>query len=90
MRHIVLNLVAAAALLASVGAAAAKDPLTLTDVQLDKATAGDTTNEVVFLVGISETDLSRLQAISDFAHGWLNSFPQPLPGLSATGLTAAP
>jgi hypothetical protein len=41
MRHIVLSLVAATALLASVGAAAAKDPVKLTDVQLDKVTAGD-------------------------------------------------
>ena len=47
MRHIAFNLLAATALLASVGAAAAKDPVNakdpvkLTDVQLDKVTAGD-------------------------------------------------
>ena len=40
MRHIVFSLVAATAFLASVGAAVA-DPVKLTDVQLDKVTAGD-------------------------------------------------
>ena len=38
----VLGLVAAVALLASVGIANAKGPVTLTDGQLDKITAGDT------------------------------------------------
>jgi hypothetical protein len=85
MRQIVFSLVAAAALLASVGAAAAKDPVKLTDVQLDRATAGDAANETAFLVGISETDLSRLQGISNLARGFfLNSAPQTLPGLTAT------
>lgn len=40
MRHIVFSLLAATALLAYVGAAVA-DPVKLTDVQLDKVTAGD-------------------------------------------------
>jgi hypothetical protein len=40
MRHKFFSLVAAAALLASVGAADAKGPVKLTDVQLDEATAG--------------------------------------------------
>ena len=89
MRHIVFGLVATA-LLASVGAAVAKEPVKLTDVQLDKATAGDTvnsTNETSFLLGLSETDLGRLLAISSFASSFLNSAPQ---GLTATGLTATP
>jgi predicted small lipoprotein YifL len=42
MRGKILSLVAAAALLASVGAANAKGPVTLTDNQLDKVTAGAT------------------------------------------------
>lgn len=42
MRSNVVSLLAAAALLASVGSANAKDPVELTDVQLDKITAGDT------------------------------------------------
>jgi hypothetical protein len=42
MRNNVLSLVAAAVLLASVGSANAKDPLKLTDVQLDEIVAGDT------------------------------------------------
>ena len=40
MRSNALCLVAAAALLASVGSANAKEPVKLTDVQLDKITAG--------------------------------------------------
>jgi hypothetical protein len=40
MRSKVLGLVAAAALLGSMGAADAKQPLKLTDAQLDMATAG--------------------------------------------------
>ena len=42
MRSNVVSLLAAAALLAFVGSANAKDPVELTDVQLDKITAGDT------------------------------------------------
>jgi hypothetical protein len=42
MRSNVLSLVAVAALLASVGSANARDPLKLTDVQLDEIIAGDT------------------------------------------------
>jgi hypothetical protein len=40
----VVGLVAAVALLASVGIANAKGPVTLTDGQLDKITAGDATS----------------------------------------------
>jgi hypothetical protein len=83
MRHIVLNLVAAAALMASVGAAAAKDPVKLTDVQLDKATAGDAAS-------LATTELSTLMAITNWTLGWLSGVPQPLPGLTATGPTATP
>jgi hypothetical protein len=43
MRRKFFSLVAAAALLASVGAADAKGPVKLTDVQLDEATAGAAT-----------------------------------------------
>jgi hypothetical protein len=42
----VVGLVAAGALLASVGIANAKGPVTLTDVQLDKITAGDSQTSV--------------------------------------------
>jgi hypothetical protein len=42
MRGKVVGLVAAAALLASVGIANAKDPVKLTDAQLDNVTAGGT------------------------------------------------
>jgi hypothetical protein len=41
MRNKGLSFLAAAALLTSVGAAYAKGPVTLTDDQLDKVTAGD-------------------------------------------------
>jgi hypothetical protein len=89
MRHVIFGLVAAAALVASIGAANAQGPVKLTDGQLDKATAGATTNasnDTAYLVGISTTDLGRLLAVSNWAVGWLNGVPQPLP--SATALTA--
>jgi hypothetical protein len=84
MRHLLFSLAAATALFASVGAAAAKDPVKLTDGQLDRATAGDTvnsTNETAYLLGLSETELSRQLAIASFATSWLNGVPQ---GLTAT------
>jgi hypothetical protein len=78
----VLSLVAAAALLASVDAANAaenaKGPVTLTDNQLDKVTAGAATNEVAFLTAISTADVNRLLAISNFTIGFLSGVPQPL------------
>ena len=79
----VLSLVAAAALLASVGAAEnaaakAKGPVTLTDNQLDTVTAGDAASQVAFLTAISAVDVSRLTAISNFTLGFLNGVPQPL------------
>jgi hypothetical protein len=87
----VLSLVAAAALLASVGAANAaenstanaKGPVTLTDVQLDKVTAGATaTNETAFLLANSTATLNRLLTITNFTLGFLNGVPQPLPALT--------
>jgi hypothetical protein len=87
----VLGLVAAAALLASVGAAnaaenaganaaaKAKGPVTLTDNQLDKVTAGDAASQVAFLTAISAVDVSRLTAITNFTLGFLSGVPQPLP-----------
>jgi hypothetical protein len=48
-----LSVVAAVALLTSVGAAYAKGPVTLTDSQLDKVTAGDAASLTTFVVGIS-------------------------------------
>jgi hypothetical protein len=76
----VLSLVAAAALLASVGVANAKGPVTLTDGQLDKVTAGDAASQTAFLVGVSTVELNRLVTLSNFAVGLLNGFPlAPLP-----------
>jgi predicted small lipoprotein YifL len=61
MRNTVLSFVAAAALLTSVGAAHAKGPVTLTDSQLDKITAGDATgvlNPLTFWVEVSQVELA--------------------------------
>ena len=91
MRSRVAGLVAAAALLASVGianadqATAAKDakgPVKLTDNQLDKVTAGDAASQTAFLVATSTAELNRLLAISNFTLGFLNGVPQPLPALT--------
>ena len=61
MRDKVLSLVAAAALLASVGGAYAKGPVTLTDGQLDTVTAGD--------------QLDSLLAITNFTIAFLSGVP---------------
>ena len=82
----VLGLVAAAALLASVGAAnaaenapaKAKGPVTLTDNQLDTVTAGDAASQTAFLLATSTAELNNLLAISNFTLGFLNGVPQPL------------
>ena len=83
MRNKVFSVVAAAALLASVGVANAKDakgPVELKDVQLDKVTAGaSSADQTAFLVGVSTTELNNLLAISNFTLGFLNGFPQALP-----------
>jgi hypothetical protein len=86
MRNIVFSLVAAAALLVSVGAAVAGGPVKLTDDQLDKATAGAATDDTSFLLGVSTAELGRLVALSDWTLGFLNGAPQPLP----TQLLSAP
>ena len=61
-----LSIVAAAALLTSVSAAYAKGPVTLTDGQLDKVTAGDAASETAFLLGLSTLELNGLLAVSNF------------------------
>jgi hypothetical protein len=81
----VLGLVAAAALLASVGvanaeenaAAKAKGPVTLTDNQLDTVTAGDAASQTAFLVATSTAELNRLLAISNFTIGFLSGTFNP-------------
>ena len=86
----VLGLVAAAALLASVGAAnaaenaaaKAKGPVTLTDNQLDTVTAGDAASQTAYLLSVSTNELNNLLTISNFTLGFLNGVPQPLPGLT--------
>jgi hypothetical protein len=90
MRYKVLNVVAAA-LLVSVGAAnahEAKGPVELSNVQLDKVTAGDaSTTEVASLLATSTATLNRLVTISNWTVGFLNGVPQaPLP-LSTFALT---
>ena len=70
MRDKVLSLVAAAALLAFVGGAYAKGPVTLTDGQLDTVIAGD--------------ELSSLLAITDFTIAFLSGVPLSPPTASAS------
>ena len=81
MRGKVLNLVAAAALLASVGAANApanaKGPVTLTDNQLDRVTAGDAASQTAFLLATSTAELNNLLAISNFTIGFLSGTLNP-------------
>jgi hypothetical protein len=92
MRGKVLSWVAAAALLASVGAANppanapanAKGPVTLTDNQLDKVTAGATAADLLafstatlnnLLANSNSTSpLNNLMAISSQTVGFLNGF----------------
>ena len=70
-----LSVVAAAALLTSVGAAYAKGPVTLTDDQLDKVTAGN----AAFLLALSEAELNALLTLSNF-------FLNPLSVISLPGV----
>ena len=58
MRSNALCLVAAAALLASVGSANAKDPVKLTDVQLDKITAGATQTSADMAAAIENVNVA--------------------------------
>jgi hypothetical protein len=89
MKSKVLGLVAAAALLTSLGAAnasenataKAKGPVSLTDNQLDTVTAGDAASQTAFLLSVSTTELNNLLAISNFTLGFLNGVPQPLPSV---------
>ena len=94
MRFKVLGIVAAAALLASVGAANAKGPVELQDVQLDKVTAGDSSGtDTASLVADSTTTLNRLLTISNWTLGFLNGVPQaplPLSTLLPSALPATP
>jgi hypothetical protein len=81
----VLGLVAAAALLASVGAANAAEnaganaegPVTLTDNQLDTVTAGDAASQTAFLLATSTAELNNLLAISNFTIGFLSGTFNP-------------
>jgi hypothetical protein len=86
MRDKVLSFVAAAALLASVDAAYAKGPVTLTDGQLDKVTAGDSASQTASLLAASTTELNNLLAISNFTVDFLNGVPlSQLPALPSIG-----
>jgi predicted small lipoprotein YifL len=61
MRNGLLSVVAAAALLTSIGAAYAKGPVTLTDDQLDKITAGTATgvlNPLTYWIEVSQVELA--------------------------------
>ena len=76
MRIKVLSVVAAAALLASVGVTHAKDPVTLTDGQLDKVTAGDSaSSQTAALLADSTAELNNLLAISSFTLKFLSGMP---------------
>jgi hypothetical protein len=81
MRDKVVGLVAAVALLASVGIANAKGPVKLTDVQLDKVTAGASTSasvaatqELNTLLAVTSQTLTNLTALSNFQLGFFNAF----------------
>jgi hypothetical protein len=63
MRRMVFSLVAAAALVASVGAADAQGPVTLTDVQLDKATAGSAYTAALSYAGAVNTAVGANLAV---------------------------
>jgi hypothetical protein len=80
MRDKVLGLVAAATLLASVGGAYAKGPVTLTDGQLDTVTAGDTLSSLLALTNFTIAFLSGVSLSSPSASGSL--------GGGATGTVA--
>ena len=63
MRNKGLSVVAAVALLASVGAAYAKGPVTLTDGQLDKITAGDATSVLTTSLLTYWVEASQLETV---------------------------
>jgi len=78
MSSSVVGLVAAVALLASVGIANAKGPVTLTDGQLDKITAGDSASILAsstqLLNTLVATSTNTVVALSGFTTNSLNFF----------------
>jgi hypothetical protein len=75
----VVGLVAAVALLASVGIANAKGPVTLTDGQLDKITAGDSTSSTLasstaLLNTLVAANTNTVVALNGFTTNSLNFF----------------
>ena len=74
----VVGLVAAVALLASVGIANAKGPVTLTDGQLDKITAGDSASILAsstqLLNTLVATSTNTVVALSAFTNNTLNFY----------------
>jgi len=78
-------LVAAAALLASVGIVNAKGPVKLTDVQLDKITAGATqtsvnvaaTQQLDTLLVLNTQTLNNLVAVNTAGASFFNAFLPP-------------
>jgi hypothetical protein len=80
MRRGLIGLVAGVALIASIGIATAKEPLKLTDGQMDSVTAGGTNPTVssaqtlANLVTISNNTLNNLLTISNNTLGFFNAF----------------
>ena len=75
----VVGLVAAVALLASVGIANAKGPVTLTDGQLDKITAGDSASSTLasstaLLNTLLAANTNTVVALNGFTTNTLNFF----------------
>jgi hypothetical protein len=80
MRRGLMGLVAGVALIASIGIATAKEPLKLTDGQMDGVTAGGTnpmvssTQTLNNLVTISNNTLNNLLTISNNTLSFFNAF----------------
>ena len=62
-----LGIVAAAALLASIGVAGAKEPVKLTDHQLDKVTAGASVTQVPVAAAIFSNGAGGLGGVNQFS-----------------------
>jgi hypothetical protein len=79
-RKVLVSLLAAGAMLASVGMVAAKEPLKLTDNQMDTVTAGGTnplvssTQTLNNLVTISNNTVNNLLTISNNTLNFFNAF----------------
>ena len=71
MRNKYLSVMAAAALVASVGVANAKGPVELKDAQLDNVTAGAAATSQTLLANSTAT-LNRLVTISNWTLGFLS------------------